>query len=723
MTDSKLIVASVRLPVRLLHRKGDWDVMPSPGGLATALRAVAQERSFVWVGWPGEFIARGMRDSATSLLAPHGKPVFLTEKEYHGFYEQLSNRLLWPLFHNISGRLRFDREGWRHYQRVNERFAAAVLDVAKPDDTVWVHDYQLSLVPQLLRERGLDCAIGFFLHIPFPSHETYRTLPVREQLLRGILGADLIGFHTYEFAQHFRNSCLRVLGLESEQETIALSSHLAHLGVHPIGVDPEEIRDFTCLTAVQAELMELKKQFRGKKVVLGVDRLELAFEELLKNNPKWRSRSVLIQVASPSRTGVREYQNLKREVDELVGRINGEFGSFGHTPIVYINQTVPRARLTALYQIADVAFITPLRDGMNLVALEYVAARGERPGALILSEFTGAASCLAGARLVNPHNTSGMADVLLEVLGDTEWAGAAFPQMRDFVASNTAAVWADRFLSQLAKLHENQRYGAERLDFSTESNACGGLGSALFILDYAGTLHPHVPILSETAPSSRLRLLLTKLAERAEVYVMSGQPPEVLDAWFDDIPIGLVCEDGLAVKDPSGEWPANPASDRSLLDELVEPVMRDFYNHTPGSRIEHRTASLAWRFRLADPRLGPRRAKELYSQLEDLIRGSRYTVVANKRAVEVRPAAFTKTSVAGDLLRRHPNAEFVFCAGNDRLDEDMFEVVLRCERPSVFTCFVGAKDTVGQYFVESTEELVDQLEALVRSWSLTEVPG
>jgi trehalose 6-phosphate synthase/phosphatase len=680
----------------------------------------------VWVGWPGTFIPPELCDSAGLLLAPHGKPVFLDEEEYHGFYEQFSNRLLWPLFHNISGRLSFDRTAWHDYQRVNERFAEAVLEVVQPGDTVWVHDYQLALVPHMLRERGLDCAMGFFLHIPFPSHETYRTLPVREEVLQGMLGADLIGFHTYEFAQHFRNSCLRVLGLDSEQETISLPSHVAHLGVHPIGVDPKEIHEFTELPAVKAELVELKQRFRGKKVVLGVDRLDytkgipeklLAFEEFLSNNPSWRSRAVLIQVASPSRMGVQEYKDLKREVDELVGRINGQFGSFEHTPIVYINQTVPRARLTALYRIADVAFITPLRDGMNLVALEYIAARGETPGALVLSEFAGAASCLAGARLVNPHNASRMADELAEVVADPETSALTFRQMKDFVCSNTAAVWADRFLEQLRKVHESQRFGAQRLHFSHESDMCKAPPAALFLLDYAGTLHPHVPILSETAPDSRLRLLLTKLADHARVYVMSGQPPEVLDAWFDGIPIGLICEDGLAVKHCGADWPELAVIDRSLLEDVVEPVMRDFYNHTPGSRIEHKRASLAWRFRLADPKLGPLRAKELYSQLEDLSRGSPYTVIANKRAVEVRPAEFTKTSVAEQLLKHCSDAELVFGAGNDRLDEDMFEVLLRSGRPHVMTCYVGGKDTVGQYFVESTEELVDQLEALVGWWS------
>jgi trehalose 6-phosphate synthase/phosphatase len=700
-------------------------VTPSPGGLATALRSVAEQRQFIWVGWPGTHIPPSAQQSATALLGPHGKAVFLEAEEFQGFYENIANQLLWPLFHNISGRLSFDREAWQHYRAVNERFADAVLKVAGPEDTVWIHDYQLALLPQMLRDAGLDCAIGFFLHIPFPSHETYRTLPAREDLLRGMLGADLIGFHTYEFAQHFRHSCLRVLGLECEQDRISLSSHLAHLGVHPIGVDPAEIHGFTQLPEVQAELVDLERRFRGKKVILGVDRLDytkgipeklLAFEEFLSRNPAWRTRVVLIQVASPSRTGVAEYQALKREVDELVGRINGKYGRLDHTPLVYINQTIARERLTALYQIADVAFITPLRDGMNLVALEYVTARGDSTGKLVLSEFAGAASCLAGAHLVNPHNISRMADVLAGVLAETETADLKFQQMREFVAGNTAAVWADRFLSRLAKVHESQRFGADRLRFAQALRGGSPADGALFLLDYAGTLQPHVPILSESPPDSRVRTLLSNLSQRATVYLMSGQPSSVLDAWFDRIPVGLVCEDGLAVREPHGQWPPTPELDPTVLDDIVRPVMTDFYEHTPGSRIERKRASLSWRYRLADPKLGPLRAKELYAQLEESLRGQRYTVLLTSRYVEVRHVAHTKTSVVKQLLARHEDVEFVFCAGNDRIDEDVFEVVLKSGRRWEYTCYVGGKDTVGQYYVESPAELLGQLEVLVRSW-------
>ncbi|UCD23371.1 MAG: bifunctional alpha,alpha-trehalose-phosphate synthase (UDP-forming)/trehalose-phosphatase [Gemmatimonadota bacterium] len=725
MAEPKLIVVSVRLPVRLEGGGSDWHVAASPGGLATALRAVAERRSFTWVGWPGIDVPYQHQPAATEALKEYGVPVFLDHDVYQGFYEQFSNRLIWPLFHNTSGRLKFDRAAWYQFTDVNEQFAAAVRRVARPGDTIWVHDYQLALLPQMLRASKLECPIGFFLHIPFPSHETYRTLPAREEILHGMLGADLIGFHTYEYAQQFRSSCLRVLGLESERETIALPGHLAHLGVHPIGVDPEEIAAFSQLPEVRDQFEGLRSRFRTKKVILGVDRLDytkgipeklLAFEEFLGRNPQWQTKVVLVQVASPSRMGVLEYRELKREVDELVGRINGRYGTFNHTPIVYINQTIPRSHLSALYRIADIAFVTPLRDGMNLVALEYVAARGDQPGILVLSEFAGAASCLAGSRLVNPHNISLMADVLAESLQDTDAAEAEFQQMREFVHSNTSEVWADRFLQQLANAHESHRSGACRLQAAADFTRHVPQPRPLFILDYGGTLQPHVPKVSEAEPDLRVYRVLRDLASLASVYVISARSPDVLESWFGDLPIGLVCEDGAAVKQPGTDWPDMPQIDLTELHTLVLPVLQDFVRHTPGSKLERRRVSLVWHYRATDPKLAALRAKDLYAQLESTLRGLNFTVLAGARFVEVRPTDITKSSVVEQLVQAHDETDFVFCAGNDKVDEGMFEVVMRSQRDTTITCFVGGKDTVGQYFVESPAELVSELEGLVSLW-------
>ncbi len=728
MAESKLIVVSVRLPVSLARGSDGWTAEPSPGGLATALRAVAERRPFTWIGWPGARVPTREQDTVRAILAAASDtvPVFIGKRELEGFYEEFSNRLLWPLFHSLPERVTYDRAAWRYFQTVNQRFADAIAQIANPGDTIWVHDYQLALVPQMLRSRGLDCAIGFFLHIPFPSAETYRTLPVREEVLRGMLGADLIGFHTYEYVSHFRNSCLRVLGLESEPETIFLPSHSARLGILPIGIEPSEIEQMADTDEARAEYATLQRRFGGKTVIVGVDRLDYtkgilqklhAYEEFLRAYPRLRDKVVLIQVASPSRMGVVEYQRLKRDVDELVGRINGQFGTMDSTPIVYINQNVSRERLTALYRIADVALVTPVRDGMNLVCLEYVAARGDHPGTLVLSEFAGAAACLSGARLVNPHNAMGVAEVLADAVQNPP-SREAFEHMVDFVYTNTSSVWAERFLARLESMYEELHTGVQRLDLSGLERGAIVRGDLrpLVMLDYDGTLQPHAMVPAEAAPAKRVLDLLAQLAELATVYVVSGRSADVLDDWLGGLPIGLVCEHGLNIKDPGGQWPGRTPVDRTVLEEVVRPVLRDFVERTPGSKIEDKHASLAWHYRAADPKFGAWRAKELLALLEERLRGEEFSVLLGSRVVEVRHREVSKGRVAERLLEKHDRAALVVCAGNDRTDEEMFDALIRSGHERVLICHVGGRNTIAQYFVETPDELLTQLEGLVGVW-------
>ena len=336
MPKARLIVASARLPVTVTRKADGWEAEPSTGGLVTALAAVAERRDFTWIGWPGTAIAEAERDAVSAELDKHGAvPVFVPKNDADGFYLGFSNRVLWPLFHNLPDKVHFEPAGYRAYHRVNEAFADAILEHTRPGDVVWVHDYQLALVPELLRRRGFQGLVGFFLHIPFPSDETYRQLPPREEILRGLLGSDFIGFHSYEYVSHFRAACLRVLGLESDVESIRMPSRRVRLGALPIGIDPQEIRDMARGEDAKRELESLREAYPGRKIVVGVDRLDytkgipkklLAFEEFLRQHPKWRDQVVFIQIAAPSRTGVDEYRDLKRSVDELVGRIKERTG-------------------------------------------------------------------------------------------------------------------------------------------------------------------------------------------------------------------------------------------------------------------------------------------------------------------------------------------------------------------------------------------------------------
>ncbi len=723
-----MIVASTRLPVTMNEGENGWEVSPSTGGLVTALKAVKERRKFTWLGWPGAYIPEADQKSVTRELGKHGtSPVFIGKSDMDGFYQNFSNGALWPLFHNLTDRVRFDREGWRSYKRVNEMYADAIAKIAQPGDLIWVHDYQLCLLPLMLRERGLGCPIGYFLHIPFPSSETYRTLPVSEEVLRGLLGADLVAFHSYEYVSNFRMACLRVLGLESEPNGVGLQSRGVRLAVLPIGIDPSEIRDMVRESVAKNEFTELSRTFAGKKIICGVDRLDYtkgipqkleAFEELLSEHPEWRESCVLIQVAAPSRTGVEEYQQLKRDVDERVGRINGRYGSSSHTPVVYVNQSVPRERLSGLYRAADVALVTPVRDGMNLVALEYVAARGERGGTLILSEFTGAAHCLPGARLVNPYNSSRVAKVLAEALESDSPNTEAFQHMTNFVNENTSMRWANRFLDQLEAVggdpqHESSLF---RVGEKTTQARLAKAKRPLVFLDYDGTLRSYVINPKEAVPDERILSVLKKLSQVATVYVVSGRDSATLESWLGHLPIGLVCEHGLAIRPPQGQWEQRTNVSGSALTRLVQPVFEDFVRRTPGSAIENKRAAIAWHYRAADPEYSAFQARELLTRLEDLLKRRPYKVLRGSRVIEVRHENVTKGNAVAHLLDRHTDADLLFCAGDDRTDEDMMRAIPKAWQDRTITCWVGSKNPWAAYWKESNISLLTELEQMERLW-------
>jgi len=725
---SRLIVASTRLPITLDKKGDDWEVIPSTGGLVTALASVKERRKFTWLGWPGSHVSRGERQAVARHLAKHGtSPVFIDQEDMEGFYEGFSNDMLWPLFHNLTERSTFSREHWASYRRVNQMYADAIAKIARPGDVIWIHDYQLCLVPEMLREKGLGCPIGFFLHIPFPSADVYRTLPVAEELLRGLLGADVIGFHAYEYVSHFRMAALRVLGMESDSMSLRLQSRQVELEVLPIGIDPDDVRALLRTPTARREQTELERTFAGKRLIVGVDRLDytkgiplklLAFEELLESHPEWRENVVLVQVAAPSRTGVEEYQQLKREVDELVGRINGRFSTSSHTPVVYINQSVDRMRLSGLYRASAIALITPVRDGMNLVALEYVAARRGLGGTLILSEFCGAAHCLPGARLVNPFNTHQVAQAMAHALEDDGPHHETFAHMLRFVDENTSARWAEMFLEKLEVFAGDQSREAKvlRVNEPPLKRLIESARRPLVFLDYDGTLRSYVINPREAVPDQRILKVLERLSRVADVYVVSGRDGNTLGDWLSHLDLGLVCEHGLAMKLPGGEWQGRKNVSGSALARLVKPLFEEFVQRTPGSSIEVKQAAIAWHSRAADPEYSLFQGKELLTRLEDLLKRRPYKVLRGNRVIEVRHEHVTKGSAVGHLLQRHPRADFIFCAGDDRTDEDMMLALPVALKKRTVTCWVGAPNAHADYWRESNRGLLGELEAMASIW-------
>lgn len=719
MAGGKLIVAALRLPVTMSRKEGGWVATPSGGGLVTGLKAVAGTRPFVWIGWPGNFIPEQNREAVSAEIARHGGvPVYLTRAEAEGFYGEFSNRAVWPLFHGLVDRVRFDQDAWQTYVKVNQMYADEICRQAEPDDLIWVHDYQLCLVPEMLRERGLTCPVGFFLHVPFPSSEMYRTLPVREQLLKGLLGADLLGFHAYEYVAHFRKACLRVLGVESQPELMRIGSRDVSLTVQPIGIDPEHSERMAQTPEAREELARLLETYRGKKIILGVERLDytkgipqkfLAYEAFLRAYPEWREKVVLIQVAAPSRLAVDEYRRLKREVDELVGRINGQFGASTHTPIVYISQSLPQSRLAGMYLAADVALITPVRDGMNLVALEYVATRGPQGGMLILSEFAGAANLLSGARLVSPYDISQVAEMIRECLEETPTAEST-NHMLEFVRENTSTYWAKSFLDRLQVAARDPKPTAKRLRVAQPPvlDVLSGARRPLVLLDYDGTLRGYERKPNNASPTAAIRTTLAQLAELATVYIVSGRDGATLESWLGDLPIGLVCEHGFATRPLGKGWEESDLVNLSGLSD-VEQIFREFCRRTPGSIVETKRSSVAWHYRSADPEYGAFQAAALLAVLDDMLKNRPYQVLRGNRVLEVRHQGISKGIAATALMQRHADADTLFCAGDDRTDEDMMEAVSRFWPNRAITCWVGLRSLHADYWVESSDALLDEL--------------
>lgn len=433
----------------------------SAGGLATGLKEPHEQSNGLWIGWPGrtEHLNPTLLAKLESQLADLGTvPVYLTDQEVDRFYEAYANGLLWPLFHYVTAPVPLRVEGWREYHEVNERFAAVVAEHYQPGDIIWVHDYQLMLLPQLLRERLPDARIGYFLHTPFPSSELFATLPQRTQLLRGLLGADLIGLHTSSYQEHLERSVERVFGIRAHNGDVSIDGHRTRLGVFPIGVDANGFNERAASPEVDTEVARLRAE--NTRLFVGIDRLDytkgiprrlLAFEELLNRHPEWRGKVRLIQVAVPSRTGVRAYRRFRQEVDAVVGRINGMFGTPHSVPVHYLYRSIDDDALLALYRAADALLVTPIRDGMNLVAKEFIAARIDNDGVLILSEFAGAAAQLSEALTVNPYDIEHMADMYHTALTmDEPERRARMRALRERVFDYDIHRWVKEFLSALS---------------------------------------------------------------------------------------------------------------------------------------------------------------------------------------------------------------------------------------------------------------------------------
>ncbi|TIC81955.1 trehalose-6-phosphate synthase [Nocardioides sp. GY 10127] len=462
-----LVIVANRLPVdRIKLPDGSNGWRTSPGGLVTAIEPVMRSNHGVWIGWPGG------TDGDEELFSADGldlAPMSMSAEEIQLFYEGFSNGCLWPLYHDVVVKPEFHREWWDAYVGVNQRFAEKAASLAAEGATVWVQDYQLQLVPQMLRTLRPDLRIGFYLHIPFPPAELFQQLPWRRQILEGLLGADLVGFQLPGAAQNFVRLVRQRVGHKTHRDLVYLpDGRTVRAAAFPISIDAKGFEDMARDPEVEARADEIREALGSPRTVfLGVDRLDYtkgifarlrAFAEVMKEGHFSVEDAVFVQVAVPSREQVEEYRILRDEIERLVGRINGDLGEIGRPAIHYLHSSYPRKEMAALYRMADIMVVTPYRDGMNLVAKEYVATRFENDGALVLSEFAGAADELRQAYLVNPHDINGMKQALRDAYDASDKEAAKrMKAMRRTVTQNDVKAWADSFLAALAQVETHAK--------------------------------------------------------------------------------------------------------------------------------------------------------------------------------------------------------------------------------------------------------------------------
>ncbi|HWO43160.1 MAG TPA: bifunctional alpha,alpha-trehalose-phosphate synthase (UDP-forming)/trehalose-phosphatase [Candidatus Eisenbacteria bacterium] len=736
-SESRLVVVSNRLPFNAVVENGEVVFHESAGGLVTGLASYIEFRrrtraltsGHIWVGWPGSSIGPELRESLReqALASFQSFPVFLSEEEMEQFYLGFCNATIWPLFHYFPSFAIYEPAYWEQYKHVNQVFCDSLEEVLKDDDVVWVHDYHLMLLPRLLKARRPRLSVGFFLHIPFPSFEVFRLLPVewRREILEGLLGADLVGFHTYEYTQHFLQSTLRILGYEHHMGQILTADHIVKADSFPIGIDFDRFASAPADPAIEQEVQELKKTVSDVKIILSVDRLDYSkgilnrlegYEAFLELEPQHHGKIVLLMIVVPSRIGVRQYERMKRQIEEAVGKINGRFGRVGWTPVLYQYRSVPFTSLVAFYAASDICLVTPLRDGMNLVAKEYVATRRDGPGVLILSEMAGSAKELPEAITVNPNDRLEIARAIkdaLETPVTEQKKRNAMMQRR--LRRYDVTRWANEFLEALGAMRDvRSRIQAKLLTARTLSEIVQRFKASqrrVLFLDYDGTVAPLARYPSLAAPDETVLRLLSMLSSdpRNDAVIVSGRDRRTLDDWFGQLPIGIISEHGVWLKRPRGTWqmlkPMNAEWKRQLM-----PILETYADRLPGAFVEEKEHSIAWHYRLADPEQAGFVAAELFDLVLHLTAKSDVQVIQGNKVVEIRNVGVNKGIAALEWIGQEA-FDFVLAAGDDATDEDLF----RALADSAVSIRVGVSNTHAHYNVRSPSEVIDLLKALAQA--------
>ncbi|HEY0678460.1 MAG TPA: bifunctional alpha,alpha-trehalose-phosphate synthase (UDP-forming)/trehalose-phosphatase [Chitinophagaceae bacterium] len=731
---SKLIIVSNRLPFSIDRTGEEPHLRQSSGGLVSAIRdyfekTTGHDQRFddqVWVGSvdfsPQDYELVRAQTQTEKIKV---EPIFIEKPVYNDYYNGLSNSVIWPLFHYFPSLVHYRNKYFEAYSQVNQQFTDKILSIANDDDVVWVHDYQLMMVPGLLRQKKKNLSIGFFLHIPFPSYELFRLLPSewKRSLITGILGADLAGFHTHDYVQHFIQSAKMLVGVDNHFNNLQYKNRLIRTDLFPIGIDYEKFQAASQNAKVIDRKQEIRDNFADKKIIFSVDRQDYtkglryrlkAYEEFLEKHPEWKEKVIFILNVIPSRDNIPAYIERRKRLEEKIGAINGKFSTLQWQPLIYRYNHLSFEELAALYQAANVALITPLRDGMNLVAKEYVASCGNQTGVLILSELTGAASELSEALLVNPTDSTEVANAIEQALtmpvSDQKQRMALMQKrLKDYDVIR----WVNDFLDQLSNTKlEQEKLRNKFMNDQINAEILKRYHAAarrVILLDYDGTLTAFTRIPADAVPGPQLLQLLTKLSTepKNQLVIISGRDRKTLQEWLGHLPVTLVAEHGAAIRWQENGWEAQSTVNPEWKDQ-IRPMMQLFVTRCAGSFVEEKESTLAWHYRNTHPDLGFTRSRELMNTLLQLITNTSLQVIDGNKVIEVRLAGVDKGMTALKLINNF-NPDFTLCVGDDVTDEDMFKALNQLAH----TIKIGSGATAAQYNINSQQEVLPFLEQFV----------
>ncbi len=733
----RLILASNQLPVSIKHRGKEFAIKKTDEQTISGLQDFYASYHPVWVGLTGienhNFTAREMGELEHQLIPFNCVPLFPKSHDHQQHLHGFSRNTIWPLFHYFTDYVTYSEVWWKAYTRINRMYAEKILQIINDGDILWIHDYHLMVLPQMIREQKPGISIGLFIHVPFPSFEIFRMLPWRLEIIEGMLGADLIGFQTYDYVRHFMSSVRRLTGVDSIFNRISLGERTLKVDVFPKGINYDRFRNKALSihgnqarpSVIQEEMRLFKESGQLQKLILSIDKLDYtkgipqrirAFERFLQSCPEYLGKVSMIVQAIPSGETSDTFYNLKAKVDELVGRINGNYGTITWTPVRYLNQRFSMDERIDIYSLSDIALILPLRDGMNLVSKEFVASRHDGTGVLILSELAGSAKELHEALLVNPNNLDEIAEAIRQAIEmEEEEQVRRNKVMMQRLQRYNVHRWASEFMKSLEGVKEIQEVRLTRKVNTTRMHQIidtyHETGKRILFLDYDGTLSWFRENPEDARPDDQLYMILKGLTADTKntVVIISGRDKETLGKWFDpDWDIHFIAEHGVWIREPGGDWHMFEQIDNEWKDS-VQPLLEYYVDQTPRTFIEHKNFSLVWHYRNADPDLGMQRAWELKDELRTLTSNLNLEIMDGDKVLEIKYSGINKGRAA---LQKMGNVryDFIFAVGDDWTDEFTFEAM----PDGAYTLKVGTKTTSAAYYIESIELVREMLCRFIR---------